>query len=89
MDLIVEAVKKNHGNKVLPEIDLWRCSGCNKCVDACKQEALELFDMNANKNSHRFFKFKKIRATLNHPDKCTGCKVCASVCKHTAIKFNY
>jgi 4Fe-4S ferredoxin len=70
-----------------PTVDLKRCSGCNKCVVACKNNALELIDINAPKGNNSFFRLKKYKAILKKPENCSGCKICASVCRHKAISF--
>jgi len=38
--------------KSLPTVDLKRCSGCNKCVVACKNNVLELIDINVKKGNN-------------------------------------
>lgn len=89
MDMTLKFISKDQFVKILPQIDLRKCSGCNKCIVSCQQNVLELKNINADKKSHAFFKFKKLKANLINPEKCTGCKVCASVCKHRAIRFYY
>ena len=73
--------------KVLPVIDYKKCSGCNKCIIACKHKILELIDIRTPRDKNSFFTFKKLKANLKNPLNCTNCGVCVSVCKHKAIAF--
>ncbi|HOJ09251.1 MAG TPA: aldo/keto reductase [Clostridiales bacterium] len=56
-------------NKKL-HIDYW-CEGCGKCVERCKQGALEIVDS---------------KAKVNY-EKCVLCGYCGSVCPQFAIKI--
>ncbi|HHV97683.1 MAG TPA: 4Fe-4S binding protein [Clostridiaceae bacterium] len=51
-------------------IDYW-CEGCEKCIERCKQKALEIVDG---------------KAKVNY-DKCILCGYCASACPQFAIKM--
>jgi len=51
-------------------IDYW-CEGCGRCVERCRQNALELI---------------KGKAVVNH-EKCVLCGYCGSVCPQFAIKI--
>jgi ferredoxin len=51
-------------------IDYW-CEGCGKCVERCRQKALEIIDGKA----------------VVKKDKCVLCGYCASACPQFAIKI--
>jgi len=73
--------------KVLPVINSKKCSGCNKCIIACKHNVLELIDISTLKDKKSFFTRKKLKANLKNPLNCTNCGICISVCRHKAIVF--
>lgn len=74
---------RKHGAKLLPFIDVKRCSGCKKCVEACPNNVLIIQCLKPNKRS--FFRMEKQRAQLNSPQNCDGCGICVLVCRHKAI----
>jgi len=57
-------------------IDIDKCKGCELCVDACPQEALE---KSKRVNNKGYLYIVKIE------DTCTGCTSCAMVCPEGAI----
>ncbi|MDA3864142.1 MAG: 4Fe-4S binding protein [Deltaproteobacteria bacterium] len=59
----------------LPQIDTEACTGCQKCIEACPVDALELIE-NTNKNTVRV-----------NTDLCLGCGVCANNCATKAISM--
>ena len=73
--------------RVLPVIDLKKCSGCNKCIIKCKHNVLELIDIRTPKEKNSFFSHKKLKANIKNPLNCKSCGVCISVCRHKAIVF--
>ncbi|MCI1208205.1 MAG: 4Fe-4S binding protein [Treponema sp.] len=56
-------------------IDAAKCTGCGKCVEHCKFDAVSLVQSG-----------KKKRAVVNEMS-CEGCKVCALICPATAISM--
>lgn len=82
MDLTIKQIKKT------PKIDHRRCSGCNKCIEVCKSDVLELKDLNQNKKQSRFFRFRKLKAIVTKEENCTNCGKCIIVCKHNSISFD-
>jgi len=67
-----------HTTNFLPEIDIKKCNGCGKCVNACPVEAMTLVSAND------FNKPKLKRAKLND-DICLGCGVCVRNCENDGI----
>jgi ferredoxin len=57
-------------SRILPLIDLRRCSGCALCVSLCPTEAVEL---------------RAGKAMIVRPEACTFCDVCESYCPEGAI----
>lgn len=65
----IRTALKNKKRKL--HIDYW-CEGCGKCVERCRQNALELIEG---------------KASVKH-DKCVLCGYCSSVCPQFAIKIH-
>ncbi len=57
-------------------IDIEKCKGCELCVEACPQEALE---KSRTVNNKGYLYIVKVE------DTCTGCVSCAMVCPEGAI----
>ena len=57
-------------------IDIQRCKGCELCINACKEHAIELSGT-INLKGYRY-------AVVNN-DLCTGCVNCALVCPDAVI----
>lgn len=73
--------------KTIPQIDHHKCSGCNKCVEICVNDVLEIKDLNQDKQQSRFFRLRKLKALVKHQENCTNCGKCSAICKHNAILF--
>ena len=58
-------------------IDIEKCKGCELCVTACPQDALEAARQINSKGYHYIVKVE---------DTCTGCVNCALVCPEGVIK---
>ncbi len=57
-------------------IDIEKCKGCELCVEACPQDALE----SAKKVNNKGYLY-----IVKVEDTCTGCTNCAMVCPEGAI----
>ena len=58
----------------LPQIDLKKCIGCARCVEACPEHVLEL---------------QQGKAVLVQPDLCTYCMACEESCPTNAIALPF
>ena len=67
-----------HTTNFIPDIELEKCKGCGKCVDACPVEALALVSTNNPHKPHQ----KKTCLDLKV---CLGCGICARNCPQHAI----
>jgi len=59
-------------------VDQARCKGCERCVEACPQQVIE---MSKELNEKGYF--------FAHPQRqplCLGCRLCAITCPDVAIK---
>ena len=59
---------------LLPEVDTARCTGCGRCVAACRPHLLFLETQGWKKFS-----------TLQDQERCTGCGACALACPFNAL----
>ena len=58
----------------IPEIDTERCTGCGRCVAACRLHLLSLERKGWVKSS-----------TLHDHARCTGCGACETACPYSVI----
>ena len=65
----------NFSGGVTAEIDQGKCTGCNRCKDACHFSAIESYNSKSGKELCRI-----------DPVACEGCGVCYLVCKDSAVK---
>lgn len=65
--------------KVIGEIiiDIEKCKGCELCVQACPEEAMDLSKNINNKGYHYAIRLEK---------DCTGCANCAIMCPEAIIR---
>ncbi|MDO9465282.1 MAG: P-loop NTPase [bacterium] len=75
--LLAPQIKKrgNFSGGVTAEIDPEKCTGCNRCKDACRFFAIESYNSESGKELCRI-----------DPVACEGCGVCYLVCKDSAVK---
>ena len=59
-------------------VDIDFCKGCERCVDACP---VDIIEMATEVNAKGY-----LPAVLVDEGKCTGCAVCALVCPDVAIE---
>ncbi len=72
------ALRPIHTTNFIPEIQVEKCNGCGKCVDACPVEAMTL--VSANSPAHPRHKKAKLNDEI-----CLGCGICKRVCEKDAI----
>jgi len=61
-------------------IDIERCKGCERCVEACPQQIL---GMSKQLNEKGYF----YAACIDQP-RCLGCRICAITCPDVAIEVS-
>jgi 2-oxoglutarate ferredoxin oxidoreductase subunit delta len=78
MDNPTIAAKSSGAKKVKGriEIDIQRCKGCELCMNACKEQAIQLSGT---------INIKGYRYAVANNDICTGCVNCALVCPDAVI----
>jgi len=78
LHLILQPEVKEKGifsGSYLASIDQDRCTGCGRCYDACRFDAIDKVENNG-----------KIMYTIN-PTSCEGCGVCDLVCRDNAVNM--
>jgi len=73
--------------RVLPEVNEERCSGCGSCKDACPQKAIEM--VIKEKSLSIFGPQMATGVPIAHvkEDTCVGCGLCASTCPSDVISL--
>lgn len=64
----------------LPEVNVEKCNGCGKCINACPVEALELITIKSREG-------KRLKKALLNQSLCLGCGLCVKSCKFGAIEL--
>jgi NAD-dependent dihydropyrimidine dehydrogenase PreA subunit len=80
-----EMLLDEDGDRVLPEINEERCSGCGSCRDACPHDAIEI-EMRT-RSVALFGPDTEVAVPVAHvkADACVGCGLCASTCPSDVI----
>lgn len=74
-------VKKMETEKIMPEINTRKCSGCGKCVDKCPNNVLVLTPTKRN------YWHQKSKVLVANPQNCVACNACVVSCPHHAISL--
>ena len=60
------------------QVNIERCKGCERCVDACPQKVLGM----SKKLNTKGYKYSQ----LEDEPRCIGCRLCAISCPDVAIE---
>ena len=60
------------------EVNIERCKGCERCIDACPQNILGM----SKKLNNKGYKF----AVITDEPRCIGCCQCAIACPDVAVE---
>jgi ferredoxin len=70
-----------HTTNYMPEVEVEKCNGCGKCVNACPVEAMTL----VSANDPRYPKLRKARLDESL---CLGCGVCVRTCSRDGLHLH-
>jgi heterodisulfide reductase subunit A-like polyferredoxin len=74
-------------DRVLPEVNEERCSGCGSCKNACPQDAISVEFRDAPAAIFGPFGESVRPVALVDTDACASCGLCASTCPSHAMEF--
>lgn len=82
-----EIILDREGERILPEVNEERCSGCGSCKNACPASAIEIEIL--EKQIAIFGPHTSTGVPIAHvkEDVCVGCGLCASTCPSDVINF--
>ncbi|OPY77945.1 MAG: ferredoxin [Syntrophorhabdus sp. PtaU1.Bin058] len=83
-----EMILDSEEERVLPEVNEERCSGCGSCKNACPASAIEMEIM--ERQIAIFGPHTSTGVPIAHvkEDVCIGCGLCASTCPSDVISFS-
>lgn len=73
--------------RLYPEVEEERCSGCGSCKDACPQKAIEIIIREKEVSVFGPISTTSIPIAHVDADTCVSCGLCISTCPSDAIKF--
>ena len=74
-------------DRVLPQVNEERCSGCGSCKDACPHSAIELQIMETSIAVFGPHAASGVPIAHVKEDTCVGCGLCASTCPSDVISY--
>lgn len=75
------------GQNELPVVDLKKCTGCAKCVEACPRRIIHLVPEKAQHLIHCSSHDKGPKTKAACPTGCIACGLCVKACAYGAIKI--
>jgi heterodisulfide reductase subunit A-like polyferredoxin len=82
-----ECLIEKDEERVLPDIDEERCSGCGSCSNACPADAIEMEAKEKQVSIFGPLGFSLVPVASVKKELCVGCGLCASTCPSDVIGF--
>ena len=82
-----EMILDREEERVYPEVEEERCSGCGSCKDACPQKAIELVMQEQQVAVFGPINTTSVPIAHVNEDTCVACGLCVSTCPSDVIKF--
>jgi ferredoxin len=83
-----EIVIDEEGQRVLPEVNEERCSGCGSCKDSCPQSAIEITYRETPLSIFGTRSASQVPIARIKEDSCVRCGLCVSTCPSDVIIYN-